>query len=198
MATAKQELPPITPAEVESPIINSPFIEPQFHWQIERGKPPIKAPGRRRASYFYRVPEHAGRGQKSKSQQEMFEAEKGEEIDSRWSTESVNGSSCGAKELTVLGWHTTALRRLRKSCWTVAQRRPMQRLFFAQIEAVETVIFLVEAGEIYRKGLPEIPKDEPGLDTKAAGFKAFVRYACKMATGSGKTTVMGMLAHGRS
>ena len=70
----------------------------------------------------------------------------------------------------------------------------MQRLFFAQIEAVETIIFLVEAAEIYRKGLPEIPKDEPGLDTKAAGFRAFVRYACKMATGSGKTTVMGMLA----
>jgi len=195
MATAKQELPPITPAEVESPIINSPFIEPQFHWQIERGKPPIKAPGRRRASYFYRVPEHAGRGQKSKSQQEMFEAEKGEEIElalvngireriKLWregahsSRMAYDGASQVTKELLEL--------------WRSEDR--MQRLFFAQIEAVETVIFLVEAGEIYRKGLPEIPKDEPGLDTKAAGFKAFVRYACKMATGSGKTTVMGMLA----
>src|SRR4029453_3579390 len=70
----------------------------------------------------------------------------------------------------------------------------MQRLFFAQIEAAETIIFLTEASDIYRKGIPEIPKDEPGLESKAAGVRAFLRYACKMATGSGKTTVMGMLA----
>lgn len=195
MATAKQELPFITPAEVESPIINSPFVEPQFHWQIERGKPPIKAEGRRRASYFYRVPEHAGRGRKGKATQEMFDAEKGEQVEIAIVNEireriknwrkgtysaglAYDGASSVTKELLEL--------------WRSEDR--MQRLFFAQIEAVETIIFLMEAREIYRKGLPEIPKDEPGLDTKAAGFRAFVRYACKMATGSGKTTVMGMLA----
>lgn len=42
--------------------------------------------------------------------------------------------------------------------------------------------------------MPPIPSDEPGPDAKEAGIRAFVRYACKMATGSGKTTVMGMLA----
>ena len=47
---------------------------------------------------------------------------------------------------------------------------------------------------MYKKGLPEIPRDEPGLEAKAAGFRAFVRYALKMATGSGKITVTGMLA----
>src|SRR6476620_11296255 len=36
--------------------------------------------------------------------------------------------------------------------------------------------------------------DEPGSAAKEAGYKAFQRYALKMATGSGKTTVMGMLA----
>ena len=196
MATAKQELPVITPAEVDSPIINSPFVEPQCHWQIERAKPPVKAAGRRRASYFYRVPEHAGRGRKNKAQQEIaFEADKGEQFDlvlvneirtkiKQWREGiysaglAYDGASSVTKELLEL--------------WCSEER--MQRLFFAQIEAAETIIFLVEASEIYRKGLPEIPKDEPGLDTKAAGFRAFVRYACKMATGSGKTTVMGMLA----
>ena len=29
----------------------------------------------------------------------------------------------------------------------------MQRLFFAQVEAVETIIFLTEAADIYRKGI---------------------------------------------
>jgi type III restriction enzyme len=68
--------------EVESPILNSPFVEPRWHWVIEKAKPPTKADGRRRASYFYRVPEHAGRGRKSKTQQEMaFEADKGQEFE---------------------------------------------------------------------------------------------------------------------
>jgi hypothetical protein len=37
------------------------------------------------------------------------------------------------------------------------------------------------------------PLDEPSDDRKVKDFNAF-RLACKMATGSGKTTVMGMLA----
>jgi type III restriction enzyme len=36
--------------------------------------------------------------------------------------------------------------------------------------------------------------DEPSDDGKEKGLRAFRRYACKMATGGGKTTVMGMLA----
>ena len=67
------------------------------------------------------------------------------------------------------------------------------RLFFAQLEAAETIIFLAEARADLRQGI-NIPSDEPGPDQQAEGHKAFVRYACKMATGSGKTTVMGMLA----
>ena len=181
--------------EVESPIINSPFVEPGLHWVIEKAMPPRKAEGRRRASYFYRVPEHAGRGRKSKATADMFAAEKGEEVDLALVNEirtrvknwrkgihgaglAYDGASSVTKELLEL--------------WRGEER--MQRLFFAQIEAVETILFLIEASEIYRKGLPEIPKDEPGLDAKAAGFRTFVRYASKMATGSGKTTVMGMLA----
>lgn len=193
-AAQHQEAPP-TVAEVDSPIINSPFREPEQHWQIERGKPPIKAEGRRRASYFYRVPEHAGRGRKGKKQAELFDDAKGEEVEleivnlirvrvkewregTRSGGVSYDGASPITKELLGL--------------WRSSDR--MQRLFFAQIEAVETIIFLTEAAETYRKGIPELPKDEPGLESKAAGVRAFLRYACKMATGSGKTTVMGMLA----
>ena len=40
----------------------------------------------------------------------------------------------------------------------------------------------------------DVPLDEPGVDAKADGIRAFRRHACKMATGTGKTTVMGMLA----
>src|SRR3569623_1767715 len=195
MPAAQQQIPTPTVAEVDSPIINSPFREPGQHWQIERGKPPIKAEGRRRASYFYRVPEHAGRGKKNKKQVELFDDAKGEEVEleivnlirvrvkewqegTRSGGVAYDGASPITKELLEL--------------WCSSER--MQRLFFGQIEAVQTIIFLTEAADIYRKGIPEVPKDEPGLEAKATGARAFLRYACKMATGTGKTTVMGMLA----
>ncbi len=181
--------------EVESPIINSPFCEPQFHWQIERGKPPVKAPSRHRASYFYRVPEHAGRGRKKKGTLDIFEAAKGEEVDLAIVNEIRNRIKNWRKGTYSAGLPYDGASVITKELlelWRGEDR--MQRLFFAQIEAIETLIFLVEANEIYRKGLPAIPSDEPGPDARAAGIRAFLRYACKMATGTGKTTVMGMLA----
>ena len=54
--------------------------------------------------------------------------------------------------------------------------------FFCQLEAIETLIWFVEAHESEKQGI-EIPSDG-GL---------FQRLLCKMATGSGKTIVMGML-----
>lgn len=57
--------------EVNNPIINSPFVEPKQHWLIEHGKSPVKNPGRRPASYYYRVPESSGRGKKNKKQMSL-------------------------------------------------------------------------------------------------------------------------------
>ncbi len=68
-----------------------------------------------------------------------------------------------------------------------------RRLFFAQREAAETIIFLTEARADFRQGIA-VPRDDPSDTEKAEGYAGFLRYACKMATGSGKTTVMGMLA----
>lgn len=195
MPAGQTPQPHPTVAEVESPIINSPYGEPKVHWQIEEGKPPVTVEGRRRASYFYRVPEHAGRGRRNRDQAEMFESEKGEEVELVF----VNAIRRHMKAWRA-GVHSNGLAydgispvtRELLDLWHSEER--MQRLFFAQIEAAETIIFLVEAKAIYRKGIPEIPKDQPGPDAKAAGVRAFMRYACKMATGTGKTTVMGMLA----
>ena len=189
-----QEQARLSVAEVESPIINSPFREPRSHWKIEQAKPPIKVEGRRHASYFYRVPEHAGRGRRNRTQAEMFESEKGEEVDLALVNairERVKEWRTGTRSSGLAYDGASPVTRELLELWRSEER--MQRLFFAQIEAVETIIFLVEAKEIYSKGLPEIPRDEPGVEAKAKGVRAFRRYASKMATGSGKTTVMGML-----
>ena len=174
---------------VENPIINSPYDEPRHYWHIQEGRAPEKRAGRRPASYFLRVPERAARGRRATDQAEMFEEEnKGSEyllalanlLRQRvqdWRGRDYQGASRVTRELIEL--------------WRAPDRT--QPLFYAQIEAAETAIFLVEGPADLRQGI-EVPVDEPGPAAKAAGYRAFQRYALKMATGSGKTTVMGMLA----
>ncbi len=63
------------------------------------------------------------------------------------------------------------------------------RLFFCQVEALETLIYLAEAAEKWGDaGILNQLRD----DLTAAGTP-LLRQACKMATGSGKTVVMAML-----
>jgi len=174
---------------VENPIINSPYDEPKAYWHIEAGKKPERHEGRRLASYFLRVPEKAARGKGSRRQDDLFEEEaKGEEylLDlanllrqrvQDWRLREYQGATKVTKELIDL--------------WRAPDRA--QPLFYAQIEAAETVIFLVEGPADLKQGI-EVPFDEPGRAAKEAGYRAFQRYALKMATGTGKTTVMGMLA----
>ncbi len=50
-----------TDTAVENPIINSPFVEPQCHWEIKKGEQPKTVTGRRDAYYYYRVPDSAKR-----------------------------------------------------------------------------------------------------------------------------------------
>lgn len=174
---------------VENPIINSPYEEARFHWYIQKDLPPEKRAGRRPASYFLRVPERAARGRVPRDQKEMFdETAVGEEYPlevanllrkrlAEWRSRGYEGATKVTKELLEL--------------WRAPDRA--QPLFYAQLEAAETVIFLIEAPADLRQGVA-VPLDEPGTTARQAGFKAFQRYALKMATGSGKTTVMGMLA----
>ena len=56
------------------------------------------------------------------------------------------------------------------------------RFFFCQLEAIETLIWLVETPDTEKRGV-DIPSD--------GGM--FERMCCKMATGTGKTVVMSML-----
>src|SRR5438067_2027907 len=60
-------------------------------------------------------------------------------------------------------------------------------------KSVTVSIFLKEARADLLQGI-NVPSDEPTEQQQSDGAKAFARYACKMATGAGKTTVMGMLA----
>ena len=168
--------------EVPEPILNSPFEEPKAHWWITEHDPPERRAGRRPAMYFYRPP---GR----EASQERQDAGTAIELKlvnriraklAEWRPLALRGEGGVTRTTTDL------LRYWRRE----GRRHP---LFFAQVEAAETVIFLTEARADLLQGV-DVPLDEPGEEARADGIRAFRRHACKMATGTGKTTVMGMLA----
>jgi len=166
--------------EVSDPILSSPFEEPREHWWIVEGEAPERRPGRRFAHYFYRDPRSATKESAETDIGTMIELKIVTRIRERlaaWRAAGYPGASRTTLELLTY--------------WSREGRK--QPLFFAQREAAETVIFLTEARADFRQGI-DIPRDEPSDDKKAEGYAGFLRYACKMATGSGKSTVMGMIA----
>lgn len=170
--------------EVPSPILNSPFEEPKEHWLIREGEAPQQLPGRRPSLVFVprdergpTIPWDLSDGTLKASttyspQLEMVLVNRVRERVKAWREQGYPG--CTRVTLELLKY------------WTREERQ--QRLFFAQVEAVEAIIFLTEARADFLQGI-DVPRDDP--NSEGAGF---LRYACKMATGSGKTTVMAMTA----
>ncbi len=169
--------------EVEAPIINSPYQEPDKHWKIHEHDPAEKIEGRRKPGYIY-LP----RGAKT---DEKGEREVGYQLELQLVSQIRQ---------QLAAWRPLALRgeggvnRVTMELlnyWRREGRR--EPLFFAQLEAAETIIFLTEARQDFLQGI-DTPKDEPGEEKQKEGFTAFQRLCCRMATGTGKTTVMAMLA----
>ena len=168
--------------EVAEPILNSPFEEPREHWRISEHDPPERMSGRRPAMYFYRRP-----GYESSTDRQGVGTAIGLKLVNRIRSKLAEWRPLAMRGEGGVSRTTMELMRY----WRREERR--HRLFFAQLEAAETIIFLSEARADFLQGI-DIPLDEPGAEAQADGFRAFRRYACKMATGTGKTTVMGMLA----
>ena len=169
--------------EVNEPILNSPFDEPSRYWFIREGYEPELREGRRPAIVYppreSNINWNLGKVLKPSRPDEfapgyeMILVNQIREQVKKWKQENYPGVTRTTLELLEY--------------WNRQGRQ--HRLFFAQREAVEIIIFLTEARADFLQGI-NVPVDKPVDST----LKAFTRYACKMATGSGKTTVMGMLA----
>lgn len=167
---------------VETAIINSPFEEPKRYWDNENGNPVVKD-GRRPAGFYlkartlkYDFSSESKENSKSKTQPTQLSLLEEEFVP----LDTVNTIRERVKKWRQSGYpgitHTT---RKLLNHWNNIERE--RRLFFCQIEAAETLIWLVEAPAAEKQGI-EIPKDN--------GLR---RYACKLATGAGKTVVMAMV-----
>jgi len=168
---------------IENPIINSPFREPDQQFAFDEfGITNEIISGRRLSSYFIPI---AG-AKKSKNGQQMFDTEwTRDRIEENRFINSVRGKVRAWREGGYLG--VTPVTKQLLTYWNNPARE--KKLFFCQIEALETVIYITEVSKLV--GDTWIQNDlkeanilsNPGLE----------RMAMKMATGSGKTVVMAML-----
>ena len=149
-------------------IINSPYEEPQRHWRYERETRAFDLiEGRRPAGYVV-----ASGDSRAFDDPGIFV-----EIPL---VNQIRPRVKAWREAGYLG--VTSITKRLLEHWRDPEEFEARRLFFCQLEAVETLIWLTEAPAAERVGI-EIPGDGG----------AFARQCCKMATGSGKTIVMAMV-----
>lgn len=167
---------------IENPVINSPFIEPDKHFRFsDDGITDEIVPTRRTSSYFIPIARP-----KKKGKQLV--------LDTEWTQDRieenhfVNRVRERVKQWRIGGYvgvTSTTMQLL--EYWTSPERE--RKLFFCQIEALETGIYVTEVAGKYGDAWIENSVREAN-DSSNPGLP---RLAFKMATGSGKTVVMAML-----
>ena len=168
---------------IENPILNSPYEEPRRHFKFsDDGITDEIVEARRVSSYFVPIPrpKNAAKGQISLGPEWTQDRVKENEFINRVRGE-VNKWRLGGYQ------GITSLTRRLLEYWLNPERE--RRLFFCQIEAAETAIFLNEVANKY--GVNWI--DNQLRAAKDEANPLLYRVALKMATGSGKTVVMAML-----
>ena len=181
----------------ERPVLNSPYVRPSRHWELdEAGQPtqeiiesrrpaefitPIPTPKRQKGSFVEQalVFDEAA---------ERLEAE-GQQYDLREIINGVRGQVDRWRKLPDESqWRVTPETARLLKHWR-HHRFSGIRPFFCQVEAVETAIWLTEvAPQVGRVG-----KDFLDYLASANRDADLPRLALKLATGAGKTTVMAML-----
>jgi type III restriction enzyme len=171
---------------IENPVLNSPFDEPERHFKFtDEGITDEIVEKRRISAYFVPIAQPKKKGH---SGQLYFDTE--------WTQDRVEPNKfINQVREKVASWRqqkypaatvTKTTKRL-LDYWTNPERE--RRLFFCQIEALETAIYLTEVARRYGDDWIE---NQIRLANQDANPLLY-RVALKMATGSGKTVVMAML-----
>lgn len=165
---------------VDRVVICDAFSEPDKHYELLPGGRSRLVQGRRPSARFLASAKDAKGGLAG-----LVGKEAGLFDDlvasSQQDNEFVNNLRDDVRTWRLEGYPKTALVTRRLLEWwfeRVEERAAMgRRFFFCQQEAIETIIYLFEVGQ--RQKMP--------------GTGELVRYALKLATGTGKTVVMGLL-----
>lgn len=153
---------------IDQLIINTPFEEPSRHWSYVR-----------ESRSFLLKQERRPAGYVVASEQSRSFDDPGRFVE----IELVNKIRPRVKAWREAGYPgVTGITKRLLEHWGNPEERGCHRLFFCQLEAMETLIWLAESPPSERLGM-EIPSDGG----------PFPRLCSKMATGTGKTLVMSML-----
>jgi type III restriction enzyme len=168
---------------IEDPILNSPFQEPCRHFKFtDDGITDEIVEARRISTYFIPIP-----APKKKGGKQMF-------LPGEWTADRIQENTfINRVRERVSIWRRggyqgiTSITRRLLDYWQRPERE--RRLFFCQIEALETAIYITEVAGRYGDAWIE----NTLRDANTSANPLLFRMAFKMATGSGKTLVMGML-----
>jgi len=179
----------------DHPILNSPYERTVRHWELdETGQPTQKIEENRRKAQFI-TPIPKPKKQKKSPKQEGFVFDEGDGLSTKAQqydpTSIINEVRGYVDSWRVLPnptqWQVTPETARLLQHWRhygFSGVRP----FFCQVEAVETAIWLTEVA-------PQSKNGKRLLEHLAAANKdanpELMRLALKLATGAGKTTVMG-------
>jgi type III restriction enzyme len=168
---------------IDNPIINSPFAEPQRHFRFdEHGITNHIVAERRPSSYFIPIPRAK---KKPKERQQTIEGWTEDRIQENATVNAIRQRVKLWREGGYAGVTRVTARLL--THWNDLDRA--RRLFFCQVEALETIIFITEVAKKFGDTWIENDLRRFNADANPELF----RLAAKMATGSGKTVVMAML-----
>jgi type III restriction enzyme len=167
---------------IENPVLNSPYVEPTRHFRFsDNGITDEIVKGRRPSSYFIPIPRPKMKGKQLT-------------LETQWTEDRLKENAMINRLRDHVGvWRAkgrpgvTATTRRLLDYWADPEReRP---LFFCQVEALETAIYISEVADRQGMGSARAEITEANESTNPDLF----RIAFKMATGTGKTVVMGML-----
>src|SRR4051794_29464428 len=171
-------------ATLDDPILNAPYDEPDRHWAFDDHGITSKVVAKRRPSAYF-IPVPAARGAAADPGQT--------ELDMGWTQDRLRENDL-VNEIRrhIAKWRLTGRRGLTTTNhrlldhWTRDTRD--RRLFYAQVEAVEPAMWLLEVAP---KAAPHIGNRlKAENETFNSGLR---RIAAKLATGAGKTMVMALL-----
>lgn len=169
---------------IENPILNSPYKEPSRHFKFsDEGITNEIAESRRISSYFIPI----ARPKKKGGPRQLA-------LSAEWTEDRIEENEfINRIRERVSVWRRGGYVGMTKTTrhlleyWTNPERE--RKLFFCQIEALETAIYLSEVANKFNDSWIENTIREQN----EANNPGLYRIAFKMATGSGKTVVMAML-----
>ena len=181
----------------DHPILNSPYQCPIKHWELDlAGQPTQKVIDRRRSADFITpIPRPKKRKATGKQKEMLFDEGKGlstekQQYDVTAIINEVRGHVDSWRALPNPNqWQVTPETARLLGHWRHHEFSSV-RPFFCQVEAVETAIWLTEVAPQSRNGKRLL--DHLDAANKDANPE-LMRFALKLATGAGKTTVMAMI-----